>query len=438
MPDADGQDRVNPFIHGRALMPAELLGRGTELRRLVGRIKRGELTAIIGSPRVGKTSLLRSARDPSARAKVGLDDGRLLFRLLDAQALREIKTPTAFWELALAPVVAEAESEAKAIAEVCARARASEYAAPQLELVFEALSAAGSRFVLLLDEFDDLLAHEALNSASFYGALRSLGSRCAGFVVVIATRQDLARLNQLTQQFTPHGSPYFNVFTEIRLGALTQEILGALLDRAGVQFDGADRSFVFRVSGGHPYVAQAAASLLWDAIDDGLSGTERYLATARGLHRQTTAHFADSWRGWSNETRKAVTAVALAQFPALAGDRRFQVTDLVEHLDDYEPELSALVTAGVLRRSDAAEWSITQEAFLWWLADELRRHTRDETDFAAWIRAQEMDGLFTRQEEQAMSKALRGAFSALGRGAGALIEAFAKGCGEAAGKAALG
>ena len=40
------------------------------------------------------------------------------------------------------------------------------------------------------------------------------------FTLIIASRRSLDVLNHATQEINPHGSPYFNVFTEIRLGSL--------------------------------------------------------------------------------------------------------------------------------------------------------------------------------------------------------------------------
>src|SRR6185369_13626780 len=143
-----------------------------------------------------------------------------------------------------------------------------------LEQVFESLNRDGRRLILMLDEFDTLLSHPVLNKPDFYGGLRTLASRSGGFALVIAARRSLEQLNQLTQELNPHGSPYFNVFVEIQLGALKREALTSLLDQGGDYFTKADRAYVERVSGGHPYLAQVTAAMLWDAHQEGLTGRE--------------------------------------------------------------------------------------------------------------------------------------------------------------------
>jgi hypothetical protein len=74
---------------------------------------------------------------------------------------------------------------------------------------------------------------------------------------------------------------------------------------------------------------------------------------------------------------------------------------------------------------------VRPQAFLWWLADELVRMVRDETPFEEWLRAQELEGLVTRSEKEQLSKTIRAIVSLLKGGVTTLIEAAAKGAGEA-------
>ena len=434
---------INPFIHSRALNPKEFLGRELELRRLFSRLSTGQSTAIIGQPHIGKTSLLKYVIDvPNRSAKFGAQFKHYLFNYLDAQTLRGAKTQAGFWESALQSLMNASESsqseQLRSLTSVYKLAKRNKFGTFVLEQLFAGLHAIGSRLVLLLDEFDDFLSHPVLNSAEFYGSLRSLASRSEGLVLVIAARKDLEQLNELTQAINHHGSPYFNVFTEIRLGTFSQKDVSELLNRAGHRFNQRDRKYITEVAGGHPYLIQASAATLWDACEECLEGTARYRFAGRELYNQTKPHFADTWRSWTNETRKAVTAVALAQIPLLLGEREFLVSELIEDFADYSPELETLQTSGMLIEDKDEGWMITQGAFLWWLADELRRNVRDVTDFKSWLQAQELDGLLTRQEQQKMGSAAKKIISTIGKGATTLIEAFAKGIGEGIGKKMVG
>jgi hypothetical protein len=48
---------------------------------------------------------------------------------------------------------------------------------------------------------------------------------------------------------------------------------------------------------------------------------------------------------------------------------------------------------------------MTQVGFLWWLADELRRHVRDESSFSLWLQSQSLDGIINRHEQLWMGQA---------------------------------
>jgi hypothetical protein len=172
--------------------------------------------------------------------------------------------------------------------------------------------------------------------------------------------------------------------------------------------------------------------MLWDAHEDSLTGRERYKVAGQKLYRQARSHFSDTWNFWSNTTRKAVTAVALAEIPRLLGNHLFKVSELVEDLDDYSEELEMLQVSGTLAQNEEGEWTVTQQALLWWLADELRRNVRDETPFGDWIRAQHMDNLLTQRDRQRLTQAAQSVASLVGTGATTLIESLAKGFGEAA------
>lgn len=430
---------INPFVYSRVVSCGELIGRETELRRLFSRLASGQATALIGYPHIGKTSLLNSIKERSESVSQLC---HCVFSSLDAHTLHGIKEQAAFWKLALSPVHENPSNNnserERAFREAYDLAHTDAFGAFELEQLFARLAKANSRFVLLLDEFDDFLSHPVLNSAEFYGSLRSLASRSEGLVLVIAARKDLEQLNQLTQQINPHGSPYFNVFTEIKLGAFSLKDMAALLDRAGERFNRKDRDYVEAVSGRHPFLAQAMAAMLWEAYEENKPGAERYEYAANALYQEAQKHFADTWRLWSHATRKVVTAIALVQIPQMLEDHKVPVQQLLDDMDDYAPELQVLRENGVVAEGEHGQWHITQGAFLWWLADELRRNIRDDKDFTTWLRSQEMEEVVKSQERQRMGGIVKQVRSALGKGATTLIEAFAKGFGEGTGKALVG
>ena len=417
---------LSPFIYGRSLSPNEFAGRSAELNRIAGRLAGGQSVAVVGQPHVGKTSLLQYIHSAEARHKqFGEGFAKDFFVYMDLLAVQSIRTQADFWKYVLTPLRATEHSAQYDYASQ------DNFGIFVLEEVLKRLGQAGCRLVLMLDEFDAILSHQVLNSPEFYGGLRSLASRVKGFALVLAARRSLEQLNQLTQEINPHGSPYFNVLVEFPLGALKPDALTTLLDQGGGIFTPTDRLYVERVSGRHPYLAQAAAAILMEVHQDGLVGSERYKAAGHELYRQVRQHYSDTWNFWSNTTRKAVTAVALAEIPRLLGNHTFKVKELAEDLDDYGAELDILRVSGTLAQNEEGEWTVAQDVLLWWLADELRRNVRDETPFGDWIRAQHMDNLLTESDRQRLTQAAQSVTTLVGKGATTLIETLAKGFGDA-------
>lgn len=436
---------ICPFVYGRALRPREFYNREEALRRLLGRLVTGQATALIGPAHTGKTSFLNYLLAPESRRKVvgnKLDSG--IFSYIDSHMLGKSHNQSAFWKQALLPLTmkfgqdrqqrSDQETTLTPIYQAYQMAETNQFGTFTLEQLFHIVGREGWQFVLLIDEFDALLSHPFLNSTEFYGGLRSLASRCEGFNLVIASRHSLELLNQETQTINPHGSPYFNVFTEFRLGPLPKAHANALVKQAKDRFGSLDRAFIFRTSGLHPYLLQAAAGILWELHEQGRQGPPKYRKAGDELYRQTRSHFTDTWLAWSQDEKKVITSIALAQINGMVNEHSFAWQRLIANITDYGSELRKLRDSGIILSINSG-WKLTQEAFLWWWADKIKAIVRDDSNFECWLCAQEMDGIFTREECQRMNEAAKKVSGAIGKGATTLIDAFAKGLAEAAAKA---
>ena len=426
----------SPFEHGGPVAPNHFLNRQRELRRLLNRLEKGQATAIVGQPHTGKTSLLRFVLDKVKRdGIVGGKLDRCWFREVDSHMLGRKFDQSAFWAFVLEPVSVYFDSGE--LDTLYKSAQENEFGAFTLKRLFAALDRANWRIVVLLDEFDALLSHPILNSAEFYGSLRSLTSRFSSLALIIATRRSLNQLNVQTQEINPHSSPYFNIFTELRLGPLPKRDVAYLLAYAQTQFDSNDRQFVMLASGRHPYLLQLAADILWEVDQEGKQGVERYRLAGEELRMQSERHFADTWRSWSNAERKVIMAVALAQMALLVEDHYFEWSNLIEDINDYTPELRNLEKSGTIVKVRKGDRQIKQRALLWWLADEVKRMVRDEATFEDWLEEQEFEGIFTQKEKRSLGQIASELAGLLGQGASTLIEAFAKGVGEGLGESAI-
>jgi hypothetical protein len=425
---------TNPFLHGNPVLPSHFSNRTRELRRLINRTITGQSTAIIGEPRTGKTSLLEYLRARETQMELyGHNASRIVFCHIDSQLLGPEFTQSQFWQYALQPLydeVIEGQGENTRIAQAyrtCIENKCGNFV---LERLIALVEQAKYRLVLLLDEFDTLLHHPILNSAEFFGGLRSLVSRSRGALVLItASRQSLSVLNKETQEFNRTGSPYFNFLDEIVLSPFDDRSVFQLISRAGDRFDADDHLFLVRVCGGHPYLLQVAAAALWEAYEEEDDPHTRRKFAGEELFDNAAAIIGDTWRLWSKEMKKTFTAFALGHSSLMLGGKSFDVDELTRELPTLGPEIRTLLKQGYITEDVgyASGYRVRPEAFLWWLSEELIRTVRDDGAFEAWIRVQEWDGLVKAGEKRQLSSAARALGGILKEGINTFIKGAAEG-----------
>ncbi len=427
----------NPFYYGNPVPPEQFLGRRRELRRITGRIvNQGQSTAVVGEPRTGKTSLLQYLAAPNTRAKLyGADGKRYLFSYLDAQTLGGEFSQAEFWRYVLEPLKDQIATVApdSPLAEAYQMCEENHFGTFVLERLFVQVLAEEWRLIVLLDEFNDLLHHPILNTAEFFGSLRSLATRTqSALALVVASPRSLTDLTADTEHFSRAGSPYFNFLSEITLGPLALRDVSQLLRRASDRFTTQDRTFVSEIAGGHPYLVQAAAAALWDAYEDReRDPVRRWQLAGESLYDEVGMTLGNTWRQWPSAMRQAFTAVALAHIPSLLGQREFMIERFVRDMKDFGPELRELKRRGFTVEEEAVPggWRVRPGAFLWWLADELTRTVRSEEVFEEWLRAEVIEGPLTRKEKQQLTKVPKETIEQVHGGVIALIAAAAEGVG---------
>lgn len=419
----------NPFVTGSSVNEQEFLGRTKEIRGIVSRLSnRGQSIAIVGEPRIGKTSLMSYLSSPQKRDGLYDDLGkRLIFNYIDATTFGSAFTQTQFWWLALKPLaekLPDINNPALTTAyQTCEREGFGVYV---LEKLLAQLQLTGWRIVLMLDEFDNLLTHPVLNKAEFYGGLRSLDTRCESMALIIACRQSLEALNAATQEYSRMGSPYFNHMTPFSLGAFPDKEIHALLSRGNKHFTKADKEYLAHIGGGHPFLLQAAAYALWDTYENGETRKNRWEITGRELLEMASPTLADTWRLWSPETRQVVTILALETLPQMINGKEFDVDALIESLDTYIPEILELKKRGFLVEDEncTSGYRIQSQVMLWWLATELVRITRskDGDYLSQWQKDQQLDIQIKGRGKSQLQKVFSGLGPLLKSGSGPILE----------------
>ncbi|MDE0460627.1 MAG: ATP-binding protein [Chromatiales bacterium] len=261
----------NPYADfGTIITEDRFVGRERELRAVASRIfgERGfGSIAVVGLPRIGKTSLVSEAirraearpigrRLVVVRSNVG-EPGSVgeLFRTLIEELAEEVRCRG----LGNALVSGQMAEVLGSPAIDFVRVRA----------VFRALYRADIRPVWVLDEFD---AGRRLFEATpqFFQWLRELCSnpQFKAAVVIVAKRrlQDVARLAGLDSDY------WANVLKTLALKPLSDaeiEDFFSRLEANGVRLGEAERAEVLAVCGGHPYLLDAFGYHAWEHAEQG-------------------------------------------------------------------------------------------------------------------------------------------------------------------------
>jgi hypothetical protein len=293
-----------------------------------------------------------------------------------------------------------------------------------LERLFTMLAQQGQRVVLLIDEFDTLLEHPNFSTAEFFGALRSIATRNNGLALVTASHLEVADMNRRGQEIIPVGSPFFNFFIEVRIPPLqpaeVNQVLDQALDQTSVRFDLHDRRYIRWMSGCHPYLAQAAAAVLFDAVVAGKTGEECYTAASEALRQRTGAHFDGVWRylKTSPVSQTALVMLTLAELSGQVDNADFNA-DSLGRMDWFIPELRRLADRGFVEHdSEAAapagrgngviwqgqRWRISAMSFVWWIADNAFLNMQQIFSYEQWLDEQVAGGVLTHAQKERLKE----------------------------------
>jgi hypothetical protein len=399
---------LNPFLYGKPVPSDRHTGRRTEIRTLFSRLANGESSAIVGEPHIGKSSLVRYLCDDAVRCEwLGKVSEQQICIEIDCEMLPANFAPNDFWQIVIARVRAIADGDD--LKAQCKIVVENNFGSFTLEALFKLLANKERRVVLLIDEFDTLLHHPNFNKAEFFGALRSLATRTDSLAIITASRLSVAQMNRKSTELNPYGSPFFNHTIEIRLLPFArddaQQLIEATLARGdhSIRFADADYDWLFSLAGRQPFLVQVAGASLYDAIANGDTGDARYANATTLFHQRAAAHFADFWQHLTDEEKRALFLLALAEYRGYVDGRAFDMRQLGK-LDRFAPELRHLRELGIVEAERAPSavawigenWRVASAGIVTWLMKNVVVGLRAQ-DFDA-LKGWEFLGPLTRAE----------------------------------------
>jgi hypothetical protein len=414
------------FIYGRPVRGSEFLNRESEMSTIFSRINNGESTAVVGEAHIGKSSVLLKIRE-----HLQAESPHLSVSLIDLHPVSGDYSPRTFWQEALEPVSADADPLLQQ--RLAAITQATDLRRP-LERLFDYLASQNRSLIVLLDEFETLLSHPNFKDSSFFALLRSLATRTGGLSLVTATRLSVAEMNARGRTLLQTGSPFFNNMIEVRLHSFDERTIGALLAKAGDNLSSADRRFIRRVAGLHPFLLQALTATLLEA-----AGSARYSFTAENFFGRVSFHFDDVWSSLDDRTRTTAVILSLVEFGGRALGRGFSYGE-IERVDAFGPELRKLADRGLAEQVGSGwqfdaehllvwrgeRWTIGSQAFAWWVRDLVIGGARDVQKYEDWLAAKRyvVDGLLTQQQFDKLISVVRSAPDWAMRGVGGLARSL--------------
>ena len=420
----------NPFLPTFSINLNELQSRKRIVEEVVRNIILSTATYLYGEPRTGKSSLMKYIADKQNRGSLFGEIGNsLVFSLINCQMVPNDFSNAKFWQLAVEPLIEILKSsESASFSEILTTIfQEKEFNPFKLQEIFSGISRTGKKFVLILDEFDSIINHPNLGNDEFLGILRGFA---LGEIIVIV----VSRLAPNELQFRVHeeheeryGSPFFNPYMQIRVGVLSSKDVATLLNLGNSRFSNKDREYIVNLAGEHPHILKITASAVWNSFDTIRDGYERYEKVGHYVLQAVKLHYDDLWSYWDSATRKAAIAITLITIPNILDRHDFKLQNIRKELLNLTPEVRYLINSGLIRTKNYKEYEITQQVFVWWLAEQLIRMVRNEQEIKDWLLDQQViGGVLTKKELDILGNATLAFSKILEKGATSLIETFAK------------
>lgn len=312
--DQSDLTKVSPFILSNATPTRMFFGRDAEAATILGTVSTNSV-ALLGSRRIGKTSLLR-------RVNQELQDANFLPFFGDCQT---VKTWGDFAALAKAEWGIDTEQDFR----------------PQHlgRLVHELGAGSQKPVVILLDEIDQLLEWDRTHKEdsvpeAFFRACRSLSQEGAAQFVFSGERT-------IAQRIWDPQSPHWNFCRPLALAQLTQDATTTLLVQPlkaiGIRIEDETRfgEEAWRLTSGHPQIAQYLGDRLVRRLDTQSSRNELRLSAddivAVAETYEYAEHYLNTYWGQANALEREISLMVASE-PAPPGD-------LLTKLKGNHPEL---------------------------------------------------------------------------------------------------
>jgi transcriptional regulator with XRE-family HTH domain len=269
--------------------PSMFFGRSREVQLLYSTVTHRQCVSLVGTRRIGKSSLLRYLLNRDTQQKFGYEEAlkKHIFILQSFSEFSLANESEDFFNKISSELISQCQG--LFLLEVPEEKGAIGFR----HLLYE-MGNHGFHLVLLLDEFEQIGSNHSFDS-SFFSFLRSLAER--GYVSYItASRLPLHEIMQPSI-----GSPFFNIFRSVTIGALEREEALELImlpsARVGLPYLPEEVDWILEKAGRHPFFLQVSCCYLLEEkskLESGKSLDFELLEIK--IYNELLPHFQSTWR----------------------------------------------------------------------------------------------------------------------------------------------
>lgn len=279
--------------------PAHFVGRRSQLERIFSLIKDKQSISLVGSRRIGKTSLLTSLKSELIQQQFHFDGSGFRFFYLDLQK-RSMKTDVDFFDETYRIIKEYAQSEGYRIEEEGGKD-------DRFNALLDEFEQRGLYPVLMMDTFDEIIQYQPVPE-NVFSFLRSQGTggRLSYIIASVETLGDIFRKLLLGNN---QISPFINIFGTINLTSFTlqeaQYMLVTTSAKSGLPFNKVEVDWVVQMAGTHPFLLQQVATQLFEEKRVH-SGDVDFAYIYKEAQQNVFDHFEDWWMMFSPKERQAI------------------------------------------------------------------------------------------------------------------------------------
>jgi len=301
----------NPFFNRGGINEHKyFFGRKSELMQVYSHIQNSQSVSLVGPRRIGKSSLLLNLVPLCERFGVTEMLNDYLFPYISLEGRVNISKDDFYrvmanevLKLVPGPIIpAEWYERIRGMREIDFE---------KLVEFLELITSAGKRVVYLFDEFELTTINPNLDT-DFFTALRSIAS-LPKISFIISTRDLLV---DLVSSKTIPSSPFFNIFTTVRLALFEEDESKELILHLSEKFLKDDLPFILKYAGRHPFFIQLTAYYVFELKSRKIILDEKdYEVIKEQVTTQAKPHFDYYWNNMNEGERNALFETVKGEMP---------------------------------------------------------------------------------------------------------------------------